>query len=352
MFSSLLPRPKHSSYKAPNSGTNQLRIGPDSQILAISSNSSQTQVVTNPAKGATIAQLHLDADGNVDYASTIASAASDGVSKVQATYEDTIPLKTRIPNLKHHFPRYDLDTCPDDSLKECVEETRAVINRILNDKIGISSEKKNTDGVTFVKYQSNSIVDSNHNVDIVRENEGNESSENGNRERVIQIREYKEDPMLPPKFKLRKNRHKNPSPPPPILKDTSGTEAKLTKEDREKWRIPAAVSNWKNNQGFTISLDKRMKAASGGSLDEGAADVNIEKFGSLSSALEQADKQAREDIKIRNEMLKQRAITEQKEKEAKLKELAALSKNERYSTKRGYHPDQKPTKKRDIGYSH
>ncbi|KAK6458170.1 component of the spliceosome [Scheffersomyces xylosifermentans] len=333
MFSSLLPKPKYAPYKPPSSIVPSSSGAKSRQFVSISSlastlPSSQTSAIANPHKSATtLSTIIVDAEGNIEYDLTIASAASNGTRKVQASYEDTIPLKKLIPNLKHHFPRYDLETCPDDSLKECVEETRDVVSAIINSKLGIDENKKSSD-VTYVKYKTNSVID---NEDGIEEEDGR------GRERIIQIRNYQEDPMLPPKFKLRKNRHKNPSPPPPILKDTSSSQAKLTKEDREKWRIPAAVSNWKNNQGFTISLDKRMKAANGGE-DGKAADVNIEKFGNLSSALEDADKQARDDIKLRNEMLRELAIKEKKEKEERLRDLAELTRNERFNSKKRSKP--------------
>ncbi|KAK6466077.1 component of the spliceosome [Scheffersomyces coipomensis] len=325
MFSSLLPPPKHSSYTR-DSSSSLIKISKpkadklSQKVLTLPQSSSSTSsaiIQTNQEDGS-ISKLVIKDDGSIDYSQTIALANNKDNRSVQTTYEDTIPLKKRYPNLKHHFPRYTLQTCPDDSIQNCVDETKDVITNIMNAKLGITKDKSKSD-VNIIKYTSNDVLGIN-----------NDEREGRPQERIIQVREYMEDPMLPPKFKLRKNRHKNPSPPPPILKNVNASESKITKEDREKWKIPAAISNWKNNQGFTISLDKRIIAANGGSETEIAPDaVNIQKFGELSNALEQADKQAREDLIAKRELAKQKAIEEKAQKELQLKQLASLSQHER-----------------------
>lgn len=293
MFSSLLPKPKNAAHET-------IRVvfpkNKKSSKVFMPSLKSETAVVAHPGSSRTLAELHIHLNGSLNYAKSVV-LASGGSKSVQASYEDTVPLKVRYPNLKHHFPRYTLETCPDDSLKTCVEETKEVILKLL------APEEKET-GPSFVTYTAN-------------------DEERG---RTIEIRNYQEDPMLPPKFKLRKNRHKNPSPPPPILQ--SAPKQKVTKELKDKWSIPSAVSNWKNNEGFAISLDKRMMAANGGH-DQAAASLNLEKFGLLSQALEDADKQAREEISIRNEKRKEMAIREQKEKERQLRELVERTRKQR-----------------------
>lgn len=313
MFSSLLPRPKHSDYRPSIFLAQETNGQKQTQALRtlVAPGLDQETVISNPSDLAgTISKLHLNPDGTLNYNLTIASAANGGSRKVQASYEDTIPLKKRFPNLKHHFPRYNLKTCPDDSLKTCVRETKDVINGLINAKLHGTTETKVNDS-QIVNYQSSSVL-----------------NDNEDRGRVILIRSYEEDPMLPPKFKLRKNRHKDPSPPPPILKNTTANDKKLTKEERAAWNIPSAISNWKNNQGFTIALDKRMMAANGGSELQGP-EVNIEKFGDLSSALETAERDARDELKIRNEKLKELAIKEKQEQQLKLRELAELTRAER-----------------------
>lgn len=239
-----------------------------------------------------------------DYARVIIQK-SGGPKNAQASLEDTIPLKIKYPNLKHHFPRYTLENCPDSSLRTCLEGTREVIQRLLAQQQGAEEDIPKND---VFEYKPPSLND---------EDMGG---------RTVQVTTLQEDPMLPPKHKLRKNRHEDPSPPPPILRKAP-TE-KITKETKDKWAIPSVVSNWSNSKGYSISLRKRQEAASGGQISE-HADINAEKFSLLALALETADQNAREEIRIRNEERRVMAQREQEEKERRLKELVNRTRDER-----------------------
>ncbi|RLV96563.1 Pre-mRNA-processing protein 45 [Spathaspora sp. JA1] len=263
MFSSLLSRPKHSSYDPNyhfhiNTLTNE-----NNKVLALQSN--------------------IQA---LDYTKVI--------DDEQVNYESTIPLKKRYPNLTHNFPRPSLD---DPEVQDVIEQTKSIISKLI-------TPEQDTEIVKHIEYNSENIIE-------------------GSSDRVIQIRKFQVDPMLPPQFKLRKNRHKpQTAETAPIVKQTSN---KLTKEDREKWNIPAVVSNWENNEGFTIDLDKRVMGQTTTSPQ-----VNIEKFGNLSNALVDAEIQAREDIKIRNEIRKRKEENETRERERNLRDLAQRSKRRKY----------------------
>lgn len=307
MFSSLLPSPKHCTCETIKVKLPKAEQKSTALVVPFSDSNSDKKVTRSTGSRNTLAELHLDAHGLLDYGRTIASVNGDAA--VQASYEDTIPLKIRYPNLRHHFPRYTLETCPDDSLATCVAETREMIEKIL---LKAENGDVTTNQPTLVTFTPNTLTESDP------------------RGRTLEISNYKEDPMLPPKFKLRKNREKEPLPPPPILK--SAPTEKITKEVKDKWHIPSAVSNWKNNQGFAIALDKRVHAASGGSANDGPA-FNIEKFGQLSLALESADKDARAQLAERNAQRKQLALKEQADKERQLKEL--LERSRHSSGKRG-----------------
>lgn len=204
-------------------------------------------------------------------------------------YDQTIPLKKRYPDLKHDFPK----PMPDEQL---LNETKAVFDKILN-----------------VTEESNTQSDTNY---ITHSNQEGEQ--------VIQVKTFQVDPMLPPSHKLRKNRHERVVDEDlTIIKDTNST--RLTKEDRQYWNIPAAVSNWKNSQGFTIGLDKRMIGR-----ETRDPEINVEKFGQLSEALNIADKQARVDIKQRNELRQQEQLNEKRIREEKIKEIANRNKRRKY----------------------
>lgn len=298
MFSSLLPKPKHSHH------TRKIvlpTLAPQSNKLILPTEKTNDQLVVVHEN--TNALLHLADDGSLDYTRSVLTASGLD-KKAQASYDDTIPLKKRYPNLRHHFPRYTLQNCPDDSLKVCLELTKKVVDKLIAQQEGLETSDDENDSQLFT---------------------------DGERGRRIEVVNYQEDPMAPPKFKLRKNRHKEPSPPPPILKKPP-TE-KVTKEIKDKWSIPSVVSNWKNNNGFAISLGKRTEAASGG-LAAPKAELNVENFAELSLALENADQQAREEIKIRNEQRRALAAQEQQRKEMELKDLVERTRNSRRGHKR------------------
>lgn len=304
MLSSLLPKPKHATHET-------IRVilpttsGHSNALLPVSITSSEQASSLRPEEQLSVLK---SSDNTEDYSKLVAQITGN-TAAVQTSYEDTIPLKVRYPNLKHHFPRYTLANCPDNSLSDCLLETREVINMLLARAAGVEEK---TEEVTVVEIPTDGL-------------------QGEDRGRTVEIRNYQEDPMLPPKFKLRKNRHKNPSPPPPILKAAPAKQ--ITKETKDYWKIPSAVSNWKNNQGFAISLGKRVLAASGGSVDTGAS-INVEKFGELSLALEMADKLAREEISIRNEQRKAAALKQQSEKQQQLQALVGRTRTEHRGPKR------------------
>ncbi|KXX73445.1 Pre-mRNA-processing protein 45 [Madurella mycetomatis] len=128
--------------------------------------------------------------------------------------------------------------------------------------------------------------------------------------------------MEPPKFKHKKIPRGPPTPPPPVM---HSPPRKLTAEDQEAWRIPPAVSLWKNSKGYTVPLDKRL-AADGRSLQ----DVQInDKFAQFSEALFMADRHAREEVRQRAMMQQRLAEKERQQKEEHLRQLAQQARAEK-----------------------
>jgi len=142
------------------------------------------------------------------------------------------------------------------------------------------------------------------------------------KERVIRISEKPVDPLEPPKFKHKKVPRGPPSPPPPVHHSPA---RKLTAKDQKDWKIPPCVSNWKNSKGFTIPLDKRL-AADGRNLQDVA--VN-DKFAALTEDLYLAERKAREEIKIRNDMIRQKKVREEEIRELQLRDLASQARVQR-----------------------
>ncbi|CAN3479347.1 pre-mRNA-processing protein 45 [Diutina catenulata] len=261
----------------------------------------ETTVITHHGTNETkqSKQIYLRDDGQIDVTKTVV-AGLGGPQAAQTTYDDTIPLKVRYPHLKHHFPR----PSPE-ALSETIAETKAMIQAVL-----AGGEPKS--------YAETATV-------------------NG---KTISISTMQEDPLLPAKFKLRKNRVEQAPPPPPMLNKPPSMTQPLTAEERAKWSIPAAVSNWKNPMGFHISLENRLK-----SIQAKQTEVNIEKFANLTSALDKADAQARTEIAERNARLKQQAEEEQRRKEAELQELAQLTRRKRQGGRHRDGRDEHPHKR-------
>ncbi|QQP50392.1 Puffspecific protein Bx42like, partial [Caligus rogercresseyi] len=100
---------------------------------------------------------------------------------------------------------------------------------------------------------------------------------------------------------------------------------KVTVKEQQDWKIPPCISNWKNQKGYTIPLDKRL-AADGRGLQQ----VHInENFAKLAESLYIADRKARESVEIRASLEKKMAAKEKEEKESKLRELAQKAREER-----------------------
>ncbi|CAJ1436500.1 unnamed protein product [Effrenium voratum] len=142
------------------------------------------------------------------------------------------------------------------------------------------------------------------------------------RERVIKLVERQIDPFQPPKFKHKKVPRGPPSPPPPVH---HSPPKKLTAKDQKDWKIPPCISNWKNAKGYTIPLDKRL-SADGRSLQDVA--VN-DKFAAISEDLYLAERKAREEIKIRNDLMRQKKVREEEIREQQLRDLAAQARVQR-----------------------
>lgn len=140
------------------------------------------------------------------------------------------------------------------------------------------------------------------------------------------------DPMEPPKHLIKKVPKGPGSPPVPIL---HSPPRKLTVEDKQAWKVPPCISNWKNARGYTIPLDKRL-AADGRGLQE----VTINnKFATLTESLYVAERKASEDLRIRNQIRKKMAIREKEDREKDLRDMATKARLERAGVMEGDEED-------------
>jgi SNW domain-containing protein 1 len=155
----------------------------------------------------------------------------------------------------------------------------------------------------------------------------------GAKTRTIKVVTAQKDPIDPSYFKYIKAPRAPPEAPAPVL---HSPPKKLTPSDYAAWKIPPAVSNWKNNLGFAIALDKRL-AADGRDLE---TPVLSDKFASLSTAMTIAESAGRSEIDARKRTIQKVREQEQEEKNRQLSELANEVRRDAYSSSAFAHSQQ------------
>ncbi|QLQ81694.1 hypothetical protein HG537_0F04550 [Torulaspora globosa] len=283
MFSSLLPPPKHSKVISKDSSSSNKEFA----VRALTDNDD-------------------DQEGLIQHRDVI-----DSVVGSKLNFQDFVPIRQRNFNMELPKPSK-LE------IEETYKRTKKAFDRILGNLakpsgIGVKNSVQVNADAYEVKYdtiQATGAV----------------------RSRSLKIVEHAQDPLQPSQVKA----GKVVAPPAeeplaPILHKTDSTESsnKLSKEERERWNIPAAISSWKNPKGYTISLERRLDMNARYSKQHaGAQEVN-ERFAELSNALDVAEREARQEIKLRAEAKRQLADEELRQKEHKLKLLAQKSREER-----------------------
>merc|ERR1712187_612924 len=150
---------------------------------------------------------------------------------------------------------------------------------------------------------------------------------NEEKPRVIQMQEIPSDPLDPPKHRLMKVPWAPYNEPVPVMHSPPNT---LDSKKTSNWKIPPAVSNWKNTKGYIIPLDKRL-LADGRNLQETKINDN---FAKLSEALYIAEQKAREDTELRNRIAKEQHLRERERKDAEMRASAIQNKLEKMTSSR------------------
>ncbi|TFK92325.1 pre-mRNA-processing protein 45 [Polyporus arcularius HHB13444] len=255
------------------------------------------------AAGNTLA-LQVDAEGNVRY-DAIALQGQRSGKFVQSQFKDLVPLSHRkdLDDTERALERPS-----EDEVQATTDKTRAALEKLVNGKIKAAQPKNVPDGhgkTSFIRYTP-----------------GQQGNSDALKQRIIKMTEVVEDPLEPPRFKHKKIPRGPPSPPPPVLRSPP---RKATAQEQKEWMIPPCISNWKNNKGYTIPLDKRL-AADG----RGLQDVHInDNFAKFSEALFVADRHAREEVRQRALMQQKLAEKEKAQKEENLRLLAQRAREER-----------------------
>ncbi|WWC68495.1 pre-mRNA-processing protein 45 [Kwoniella pini CBS 10737] len=253
--------------------------------------------------GSTLA-LQVDQDGLVRY-DAIAQHGRAAGSKVQSSFKDLVPLanRTDFTAEEREMERPDAE-----SINDTAERTRLALERITHGKIKAAQPKH--------------VPKANGDASYIRYTPANQGGDGAGKQRIIKMTEVQEDPLEPARFKHKKIPRGPAEPPPPVLQSPPRA---ATAQDQKDWMIPPCISNWKNNKGYTVPLDKRL-AADG----RGLQDVHInDNFAKFSEALYVADRHAREEVRARSQMQQLLAQKEKAQKEENLRLLAQKAREER-----------------------
>lgn len=284
-FSSLLPAPKRSEPEK------------DSQISRISKDREQV--------------LKALTDDDNQGEAVKKDSIFDSVIGSRLRFQDFVPIRQR--NFNMELPRPSQQ-----EIDETYERTKRFMDKILSKNLQPeaatvkSSEQAHAESyeLTYETKQPSGAV----------------------KTRKLKIVEKAQDPLQPSTIRARK------VVAPPVEEeitplfhktDAAGSAKTLTQEERAEWDIPAAISSWKNPKGHTLSLDKRlMMDARYNKNNSGPHEVS-EGFAQLSNALEVADHQARQNMKVLAESKRRLADEEAREKEQKMHLLAQKAREER-----------------------
>lgn len=191
--------------------------------------------------------MTVDAEGNVLY-DAIAKQGHDADRLVQSQFKDLVPLAHR-KDLDESSRAMERPT--DDEIEATTERTRLALEKLVNGKIKAAQPKN--------------VPESGGKSSFVRYTPGQQGQSGaGLNQRIIKITEVVEDPLEPPRFKHKKIPRGPPSPPAPVLRSPP---RKASAQEQKEWMIPPCISNWKNNKGYTIPLDKRLAADGRGLQD-------------------------------------------------------------------------------------
>lgn len=248
--------------------------------------------------------VQLDGTGKVKY--DVIARQGHGKDKiVYSKYTDLLPKEVTDEDCE------ELQRPDEEAVADATEKTRAALEKLTSSKISAAMPVRaaeKTAPAQFIRYTPS---------------QQGEAFNSGAKQRVIRMVEVQKDPMSPPRFKINKKIPRGPpSPPAPVMHSPT---RKVTVKEQQDWKIPPCISNWKNQKGYTIPLDKRL-AADGRGLQQ----VHInENFSKLAESLYLADRKARESVEARAQLEKKMAAKEKEAKEMKLRDLAQKAREER-----------------------
>lgn len=195
--------------------------------------------------------LQVDSEGNVRYDAIALQGQREG-KFIQSQFKDLVPLAHR-KDLDESARS--MERPSEEEVQDTTEKTRLALEKLVSGKIKAAQPKNVPEGQGKSSY--------------IRYTPGQQYGSDSMKQRIIKMSEVVEDPLEPPRFKHKKIPRGPPSPPPPVLRSPP---RKATAQEQKEWMIPPCISNWKNNKGFTIPLDKRL-AADGRGLQDVSSSV-------------------------------------------------------------------------------
>lgn len=232
------------------------------------------------------------------------------------SFQDFVPLRQRNFDMKLPFPT-------EEEISQVYAKTKLHFDKLIskqnnNNKAINQNSGKNDENLKYITYKSTNPLNNNQEISS----------------RIIKITEHVADPLQPHMYKINKSLpylHEEISTP--IHHKSDNPSNQITKEERDKWNIPAAISSWKNPNGYTIAIDKRVAMDSRYNKNSHKPYELNDGFLKLSDALDKAEQKARHEIQARAEAKKILAEQETLKKEEQLKLLAKQARDEREKTK-------------------
>ncbi|CAR22368.1 mRNA splicing protein PRP45 [Lachancea thermotolerans CBS 6340] len=231
---------------------------------------------------------------------------------VESFQENSVTLESFLP-LRHKYPDLKIPQISQSDIQNTYERTKAVFDKILSQKLQPQGTgavgTANKGSAKTIEYK---LPDQNSEV------------------RKLKIVDQQVDPLQPKLFKTKKVVAPSTDEPfAPVLHKSDDITPQSTKEERDKWNIPSAISSWKNPNGYTINLDRRI-ASDGRYSKESLGPHEIsEGHMKLSEALDAAERKAREEVSLRADAKRMLAEQDVREKEEKLRMIALKAREDR-----------------------
>jgi SNW domain-containing protein 1 len=255
-----------------------------------------------------IVNVEVDKNGEISY-DAIVKGGTNADKTVYSRYEDLRGGEAKPEDVTLPTPQEESETA---------DRTQAALQKILSQKTALNKPS----GSAMVNAEtSNNIEEKTQFIKYTARPDA-PGYNPAAAQRVIQMVPAQVDPMMPPKHMHRKAPRGPAEDPVPVL---HAPPQKLTKEERDKWNVPASISLWKNSRGYTIPLDKRL-AADGRGLREHSINPN---FATLSESLYVAERQARQEVRLRAQVQKKLTLQEKERREEELRQLANQARLER-----------------------